>query len=64
SILGAIPADAEICLAGAGIGALPLCVDVAAALSIPVLDAGHVFNMMNDRVDKSNGARLYTLYGR
>ncbi|HQI34909.1 MAG TPA: hypothetical protein PLF36_01720 [Syntrophales bacterium] len=64
SILGAIPADAEICLAGAGIGALPLCVDVAAALSIPVLDAGHVFNMMNDRVDKSNGARLYTTYGR
>lgn len=64
SLLGAIPAAAEICLAGAGIGALPLCVDVAATRSIPVLDAGHVFNMMNDRVDKSNGARLYTIYRR
>ncbi len=64
SILAAIPDTAEICLVGAGIGALPLCVDAATARSIPVLDAGHVFNMMNDRVDKSNGARLYTTYGR
>jgi len=62
SVLGAIPAAAEICLAGAGIGALPLCVDAAATLSVPVVDAGHVFNMMNDRVDKSNGSRLYTHY--
>ncbi len=64
SILAAVPDTTEICLVGAGIGALPICVDAAAAFSIPVLDAGHVFNMMNDRVDKSNGARLYTTYGR
>jgi len=64
SILAAIPDTAELCLVGAGIGALLICVDAAAARSIPVLDAGHVFNMMNDRVDKSNGARLFTTYGR
>ena len=59
-LLANIPADTDLCLVGAGIGALPVCVDTAAAFSIPVIDAGHVFNMMNDRVDKSNGARLYT----
>ena len=32
------------------------------ALPIPAIDAGHVMNMMNDRVDKSNGPRLYTLW--
>ena len=62
-LLADIPANTDLCLVGAGIGALPVCVDTAAALSIPVIDAGHVFNMMNDRVDKSNGARLYTQYG-
>jgi len=61
-LLADIPANTDLCLVGAGIGALPICVDTAAALSIPVIDAGHVFNMMNDRVDKSNGARLYTQY--
>jgi hypothetical protein len=35
---------------------------VAKRFSIPAIDAGHVLNMMNDRVDKSNGARLYTLW--
>ncbi|MDI9571021.1 MAG: hypothetical protein QM278_09935 [Pseudomonadota bacterium] len=60
SVVGTMPADTELCLVGAGIGALPVCVDIAAALSIPVLDAGHVFNMMIDRIDKSNGDRLYT----
>lgn len=61
-LLASIPANTDLCLTGAGIGALPVCVDTAAAFSIPVIDAGHVFNMMNDRVDKSNGARLYTQY--
>lgn len=59
-LLSNIPANTDLCLVGAGIGALSVCVDIAAAFSIPVIDAGHVFNMMNDRVDKSNGARLYT----
>jgi len=62
NLLANIPANTDLCLVGAGIGALPVCVDTAAAFSIPVIDAGHVFNMMNDRVDKSNGARLYTQY--
>jgi hypothetical protein len=59
-LLANIPANTDLCLVGAGIGALPVCVDTATAFSLPVIDAGHVFNMMNDRVDKSNGARLYT----
>lgn len=61
-LLADIPDNTDLCLVGAGIGALPVCVDTATALSIPVIDAGHVFNMMNERVDKSNGARLYTQY--
>ena len=61
-VLAKIPADTSLCLVGAGIGALPVCVDVARMRSIPAIDAGHALNMMNDRVDKSNGARLYTLW--
>lgn len=62
AVLPKIPADTNFCLVGAGIGALTVCVDVAEHLSIPAIDAGHALNMMNDRVDKSNGARLYTLW--
>jgi hypothetical protein len=60
-ILDKIPPDTDLCLAGAGVGALLICADVAKTYSIPAIDAGHVLNMMNGRVDKSNGARLYTL---
>ncbi len=60
-ILEKIPPNTDLCLAGAGVGALLVCVDVAQKVNIPVIDAGHVLNMMNGRVDKSNGARLYTL---
>jgi hypothetical protein len=60
-VLEKIPPDTDLCLAGAGVGALPLCVDAAARYAIPVLDAGHVLNMMNGRDDKSNGLRMYTL---
>ena len=60
-IMESIPPDADLCLAGAGAGALLVCVDVAQRHSIPVLDAGHVLNMMNAREDRSNGVRLYTL---
>ncbi|MFH1912119.1 MAG: hypothetical protein ABIK91_08885 [Pseudomonadota bacterium] len=60
-VLARIPRDADLCLAGAGVGALPLCVDAAARFSIPVVDAGHVLNMMNGREDKSKGPRMYTL---
>jgi hypothetical protein len=61
-ILNQVPSDTDLCLVGAGVGALLVCVDVAKRFSIPAVDAGHVLNMMNDRVDKSNGARLYTLW--
>lgn len=60
-ILSQIPAETDLCLAGAGAGALLICADAAERLSIPAIDAGHVLNMMNDRIDKSNGLRLYTL---
>jgi len=60
-ILDRIPKGTDVCLTGAGVGALLICRDVASRFSIPAIDAGHVLNMMNDRVDKSNGARLYTL---
>jgi len=60
-ILKQIPLNTDLCLVGAGIGSLPVCVDAASRFSIPAVDAGHVLNMMNDRVDKSNGARLYTI---
>ena len=60
-VLDRVPPDTEICLSGAGVGALLVCCDVASRFLIPAIDAGHVLNMMNGRVDKSNGARLYTL---
>jgi hypothetical protein len=60
-ILGRIPPDTDLCLAGAGVGALMVCVDAAARCAIPVLDAGHVLNTMNGREEKSKGLRMYTL---
>lgn len=60
-VLGRVPADVDLCLAGAGVGALMICVDVAERRSVPVIDAGHVLNMMNGRVEKSKGARMYTI---
>jgi len=61
SVMKQISPDVDLFIVGAGIGALPVCVDVAQRFSVPAMDAGHVLNMMNDRVDKSNGVRLYTL---
>jgi hypothetical protein len=61
-VLGKIPTDTDLCLVGAGVGALPVCVDAAMRFSVPAIDAGHILNMMNGREDKSNGMRLYTLW--
>jgi len=60
-ILSQINSKTDLCLVGAGVGALMICQDVAEKFSVPALDAGHVLNMMNSRLDKSNGARLYTI---
>jgi hypothetical protein len=60
-VMAKIPSNIDICLVGAGVGSLPVCVDVAAAFSVPAIDAGHILNMMNGREDKSNGPRLYTV---
>ena len=59
-ILLQIPRETDICLVGAGIGSLEVCADVSQSFSIPAIDAGHVINMINSRVDKSAGARLFT----
>jgi hypothetical protein len=61
-ILSQIPSNTDLCLVGAGIGSLLVCVDVANRFSIPAIDAGHVLNMMNGREGKSNGPRLYTIH--
>ena len=61
-VLSNIPPDVDFCIVGAGVGALQVCVDAAERFSIPAIDAGHVMNMMNGRVDKSGGPRLYTLW--
>jgi hypothetical protein len=60
--LSQIPSNTDLCLVGAGIGSVLVCVDVAKKFSIPAIDAGHVLNMMNGREDKSNGPRLYTIH--
>lgn len=59
-VLRAVPADADLCLVGAGVGALRVCADIGRRFSIPALDAGHALNMMNDMEKKSDGARLFT----
>ena len=46
---------------GAGVGALPVCVDAARRFSIPLLDAGHVLDIMNAPDGKSSRVRLYTI---
>lgn len=61
-VLGAVPPDVVFCLVGAGVGALPICADVARRFSIPAVDAGHALNMMNDMEKKSMGPRLYTIH--
>jgi hypothetical protein len=59
-VLRAVPQDVDLCLVGAGVGALRVCADIGRRFSIPALDAGHALNMMNDMEKKSDGARLYT----
>ncbi len=61
-VLASIPPETDICLVGAGVGALLICVDAAEHLSIPAIDAGHVLNMMNGMEAKSGGPRLYTIH--
>ena len=60
--LRGVPADAELCLVGAGVGALRVCADISRRFSIPALDAGHALNMMNDMEKKSMGPRLYSVH--
>lgn len=61
-VLRAVPPDAELCLVGAGVGALRVCADLSRRFSVPALDAGHALNMMNDMERKSMGPRLYTIH--
>lgn len=61
-VLGGVPEDADLCLVGAGIGAMQVCAALSRRFSIPSVDAGHALNMMNDMENKSAGPRLYTIH--
>jgi hypothetical protein len=61
-VLRAVPPDVDLCLVGAGVGALRVCADLSRRRSIPALDAGHALNMMNDMEKKSMGPRLYSVH--
>jgi hypothetical protein len=61
-VLGRVPGDADLCLVGAGVGALQVCAALSRRFSIPSVDAGHALNMMNDMENKSAGPRLYTIH--
>ena len=61
NVLSQVPSDVDLCLVGAGVGSVLVCIDMAIQFSIPAIDAGHILNMMNGREDKSNGPRLYTI---
>jgi hypothetical protein len=58
--LAAVKEPADLFLVGAGVGALPVCVDVARRFGAPAIDAGHILNMMNNLERKSQGPRFYT----
>jgi hypothetical protein len=62
AVFSNIPDDIDLCLIGAGIGALQITADIAEHFSVPAFDAGHIMNMMNGRTDKSGGPRLYSLW--
>ncbi len=62
-ILHKIPAGTDLCIVGAGIGALLICKDIAQNYSVPAIDGGNVLDMINNRMDKSKGRhRLYTIH--
>lgn len=62
ALMAQYPDDVDIALVGAGAGALLVCADTARRLNIPAVDAGHFLNMLNDKLDKSGGVRLFTVY--
>ena len=61
-VLRAVPQDVDLCLVGAGVGALRVCADLSRRFSVPALDAGHALNMMNDMERKSMGPRLFSVH--
>lgn len=62
-ILAAIDPKSDLVLVAGGAAAGPICADVAHRFNVPALDAGHVVNLMNNQVQKSNGHRAYTFKG-
>lgn len=59
-VIGSIPPDVDCVMAGAGVGALEICVDAARSLRVPAIDSGHIINSMNGLESKSKGPRLFT----
>lgn len=62
-VLRQIPDDVDLCLAGAGIGAALICASVAAEKSCPVIDAGHIFNIIHNNEKKRGRPRLFMYWG-
>ncbi len=60
AVLAQISDPPDLLMVGAGVGALPVCVDLARQFSAPAIDAGHILNMMNNLERKSQGPRFYT----
>lgn len=58
-IINAIPDDVDLCLVGAGIGALMICADISSERHCPSIDAGHILNFMNGRTANLVRQRLY-----
>lgn len=61
-VLRAVPQDVDLCLVGAGVGALRVCAELSRRFSVPAIDAGHALNMMNDMERKSMGPRLFSVH--
>lgn len=59
-VLASIPEDVDCVMAGAGVGALEVCVDAARRFGVPAIDSGHIINSMNGLESKSKGPRLFT----
>lgn len=55
--------DIDIALVAAGAGAAPVCADISQTFNIPAIDTGHVLNLMNNKVSRSGGHRIFTFKG-
>lgn len=55
--------NVDLVMVAAGAGAVPVCHDVARELQVPVIDSGHVINLMMNNAARSGGHRLFCFRG-